>query len=111
MKAKGVDIAFAVPDTGPVAWRTSLHIVKNAARPDLAFNYIEGAITPEVQDAESKAPYDIIPTLAKVPLTPPMEATIAKTPADLAKLRFLDWKKINENRSATIERFNREIKV
>jgi putative spermidine/putrescine transport system substrate-binding protein len=111
LKAKGVDIAFVVPDTGPVAWRTSLHIVKNAARPDLAFSYIEGAITPEVQAAESKPPYDIIPTLAKVPMTPPMEATIAKTPADLAKLRFQDWKKINENRGATIERFNREIKV
>jgi putative spermidine/putrescine transport system substrate-binding protein len=111
LKGKGVDIAFVVPDSGPVAWRTSLHIVKNAARPDLAFTYIEGAITPDVQIAESKPPYDIIPTLAKVPLTLPMEAMIAKTPADLAKLRFLDWKKINENRSATIERFNREIKV
>jgi putative spermidine/putrescine transport system substrate-binding protein len=111
LKAKGVDVEFVVPDTGPVAWRTSLHIVKNASRPDLAFQYIEGAITPEVQADETKPPYDVIPTHTKVALTPVMMDKIAKTPADLAKLRFLDWRKLNEVRGAAIDRFNREIKV
>jgi putative spermidine/putrescine transport system substrate-binding protein len=111
LKAKGVDVEFVVPDTGPVAWRTSLHIVKNASRPDLAFQYIEGAITPEVQADQTKPPYDIIPTHTKVALTPVMTDKIAKTPADLAKLRFLDWRKLNDVRGAAIERFNREIKV
>ena len=111
LKGKGVDIEFVVPDTGPVAWRTSLHIVKNAARPDLAFQYIEGAITPEVQAEEAKPPYDVIPTHTKVAMTAVMQAKIAKTPAELSKLIFQDWKKINEGRSATIDRFNREIKV
>jgi putative spermidine/putrescine transport system substrate-binding protein len=111
LKAKGVDVEFVVPDTGPVAWRTSMHIVKNAARPDLAFQYIEGAITQEVQAEEAKPPYDVIPTHSKVALTATMQERIAKTPADLAKLRFQDWKKINENRGAIIDRFNREIKV
>ncbi len=111
LKAKGVDIEFVVPDSGPVAWRTSLHITKGTPRPDLAFTYIEGAITPEIQVEQTKPPYDIIPTLAKVPLTPIMKAKIAKTPADLSKLIFQDWKKINEGRSAAIDRFNREIKV
>jgi len=111
LKAKGVDVEFVVPDSGPVAWRTSLHIVKNAAQPDLAFQYIEGAITPEVQTEETKAPYDIIPTHTKVALTPTMQQKIAKTPADLSKLIFLDWKKLNDIRSAAIDRFNREIKV
>ena len=111
LKGKGVDIEFVVPDTGPVAWRTSLHIVKNAARPDLAFQYIEGAITPEVQAEEAKPPYDVIPTHTKVAMTAVMQAKIAKTPAELSQLIFQDWKKINEGRSATIDRFNREIKV
>lgn len=111
LKAKGVDIEFVVPDSGPVAWRTSLHIVKSAAQPDLAFKYIEGSIMPEIQLEESKSPYDIIPTHTKVPLTPIMAAKIAKTPADLSKLIFLDWKKLNEVRGPAIDRFNREIKV
>ncbi len=111
LKAKGVDVEFVVPDSGPVAWRTSMHIVKNAARPDLAFQYIEGAIAPEVQAEEAKPPYDVIPTHTKVAMTPVMQQRIARTPADLSKLIFQDWRKINEGRSATIERFNREIKV
>lgn len=111
LKGKGVDAEFIVPESGPVAWRTSLHIVKNAARPDLAFQYVEGAINPEVQAEETKPPYDVIPTHTKVPLTPVMQQKIAKTPADLSKLIFQDWKKLNEVRSAAIERFNREIKV
>jgi putative spermidine/putrescine transport system substrate-binding protein len=111
LKGKGVDVEFVVPDSGPVAWRTSLHIVKGAARPDLAFQWIEGAITADVQAEESKPPYDVIPTNSKVQMTPVMTATIAKTPADLSKLIFLDWKKLNEVRGAAIDRFNREIKV
>ena len=83
LKGKGVDVEFVVPDSGPVAWRTSLHIVKGAARPELAFQWIEGAITPEVQTEESKPPYDVIPTHTKVPMTAVMAAKIARTPADL----------------------------
>jgi putative spermidine/putrescine transport system substrate-binding protein len=111
LKSKGVDVEFVVPESGPVAWRTSLHVVKNAARPDLAFQYIEGAITPEVQAEMTKPPYDIIPTHTKVPLTALMSEKIARTPADLGKLRFQDWAKLNAVRSAAIERFNKEIKV
>jgi len=111
LKAKGVDVEFVVPESGPVAWRTSLHIVKSASQPELAFRYIEGAITPEIQSEETKSPYDIIPTHTKVALTPIMAAKIAKTPADLSKLIFLDWKKLNDVRSSAIDRFNREIKV
>jgi putative spermidine/putrescine transport system substrate-binding protein len=111
LKGKGVDVEFVVPESGPVAWRTSLHITKGAARPDLAFQYIEGAITPEVQADETRPPYDIVPTNSRVSMTPIMSEKIAKTSADLSKLIFLDWKKLNEIRSSAIERFNREIKV
>ena len=36
--------------------------------------------------------------------------SIAKTYADLAKVRSFDWEKLNPQRGALIERFNREIK-
>lgn len=111
LKGKGVPIAFAIPETGPVGWRTSLHIVKDAATPDLAFQYIEGHISPEVQSAMEKPPFWVIPTNAKVPLAGAVAEKIAKTPADLGKIRFQDWANINEQRGAWIERFNREIKL
>ena len=37
--------------------------------------------------------------------------SIAKSHADLAKVRSFDWEKLNPQRGALIERFNREIKL
>jgi putative spermidine/putrescine transport system substrate-binding protein len=36
---------------------------------------------------------------------------IAKSHAELAKVRSFDWVKLNPQRGALIERFNREIKL
>ena len=36
---------------------------------------------------------------------------IAKTQDDLGKIRTIDWDKLNPQRGALIERFNREIKL
>jgi putative spermidine/putrescine transport system substrate-binding protein len=111
LRGKGVNVDWVKPDTGAPAWRTSLHIVKGAQRPDLAFEYIEGHITPEIQAAMEKAPNFVIPTNRKVPLTGAIVEKIARTPDDLSKLVFHDWAKINEVRAAAMERFNREIKL
>ncbi|HEX3952531.1 MAG TPA: extracellular solute-binding protein [Stellaceae bacterium] len=111
LKAKGVDIEFAKLETGVPAWRTSLHIVKGSPKADLAAAYIDGHIDPAVQEAMSKPPYDIIPTNGKVPMPAAAAKVLAPTQADLAKLVYFDWAKINQDRSAWIERFNREIKV
>jgi putative spermidine/putrescine transport system substrate-binding protein len=57
-----------------------------------------------------KPPYDVIPTNSKVPLEGAI-TSIAKSHADLAKIRSFDWEKLNPQRGALIERFNREIKL
>lgn len=111
LRGKGVDVDWAKPVTGAPAWRTNLHIVKGAQRPDLAFEYIEDHITPEVQAAMAKAPHFVIPTNRKVVLGGAIVDKVAKTADELTKLVFHDWAKINEGRAAAIERFNREIKL
>jgi putative spermidine/putrescine transport system substrate-binding protein len=111
LKAKGVPVEFVVPDTGLVGWSTSLHLCKNAAEPDLAVQYIDSHLAADLQAEMEKPPYDIIPTNGKVPLAGAITQTVAKTPADLAKIRGFDWEKINPQRTALIERFNREIKL
>src|SRR6266850_6175607 len=110
LKAKGVPVELAIADTGPVGWRTSLHLVKNAAEPDLAVQYIDSHLAADLQAQMLKEPYDVIPTNGKVPLTGPITQAVAKTHADLAKIRSFDWEKLNPQRGALIERFNREIK-
>ncbi len=111
LKAKGVPVEFVVPDTGLVGWTTSFHLCRNAAEPELAVQYIDSALASEMQAEMEKPPYDIIPTNGKVPLAGAITQTVAKTPADLAKIRGVDWAKINPQRTALIERFNREIKL
>ena len=111
LKAKGVPVEFVVPDTGLVGWTTSLHVTKNAVEPDLAVQYIDSHLAADMQAEMEKPPYDIIPTNSRVPLAGAIAQTVAKTPADLAKIRGFDWVKINPQRTALIERFNREIKL
>ena len=56
--------------------------------------------------------YLVVPTNAKVKMEGEIARVLAKDTADMKKkFVFQDWKKINENRSAWIDRFNKEIKV
>lgn len=111
LKEKGVDIDFATLDTGIPAWTTSLHLVKNAVQPDLAVQYIDAHLSPEVQEGMERSPYWVIPTNRKVPLKGEIVKQVAKSQDDLAKLNYFDWAKINEHRSEWIDRFNRDIKL
>jgi len=109
LKGRGVPVELSIPDTGAVGWRTSLHLVKGAKAPDLAVQYIDSALAAEVQTALEQVPYNVIPTNSKVPLAGEITRTLGKTHADLAKIRTVDWEKVNPQRGALIERFNREI--
>jgi putative spermidine/putrescine transport system substrate-binding protein len=111
LKGKGVPVELVIPATGAVGWHTSMHVVTNAAEPVLAVQYIDTHLDPGVQGAMAKPPYDVIPTNSKVPLEGAITKSIAKGHAELAKIRSFDWEKLNPQRGALIERFNREIKL
>lgn len=112
LKGRGVSIEFAVPETGLVGWTTSMHIAANTDKPELAFQYVESALAAEVQDKSQVAPHWVIPTNARVAPRGPVEAKLGKTIADIgSRFRVQDWSIINEQRSAWIDRFNREIRV
>jgi putative spermidine/putrescine transport system substrate-binding protein len=111
LKAKDVPVEFVIPETGAAGWDTSLHLVANAAEPDLAVKYIDMHLDPAIQSQLLKPPYDVIPTNAKVALQGAITTSLAKSHDDLAKVKSFDWVKLNPQRGTLIERFNREIKV
>jgi putative spermidine/putrescine transport system substrate-binding protein len=111
LKAKDVPVELSIPASGAVGWQTSLHIVANAAEPDLAVQYIDLHLAQAIQEQLMKPPYDAIPTNSHVKFEGAITKAIAKTPDDLAKVRAIDWAKINPQRGALIDRFNREIKL
>ena len=112
LKARGVPVEFVIPKEGAIAFKTTIHIVKNSPNKELAFKLIEAALSPEVQAQLMEEPFLIVPTNTKVAIKGELAKTLAKDHAEIAKkFVFQDWAKINEQRSAWIERFNREIRV
>ncbi|HTQ83401.1 MAG TPA: extracellular solute-binding protein [Pseudolabrys sp.] len=111
LKGKGVPVELSIPNTGAVGWETSMHLVANAAEPELAVKYIDLHIDPAIQTELLKPPYEAIPTSAKVKLEGPITKSIAPTADALAEVKGIDWALLNPQRGALIERFNREIKV
>ncbi|HTO48798.1 MAG TPA: extracellular solute-binding protein [Burkholderiales bacterium] len=111
LKSKGVDIDFAVPDTGPVMVRTTLNIVKNTKQFDAAVKYIDIALSPEVQQAMLDKPYFSLSTSSKVKFPPEVAMLGTSVPDMLKRGVLLNWAEINKIRPQLIDRFNREIKV
>ena len=112
LKARGVPVEFVSPKEGAIAFKTTIHVVKNSPNRQLAIDLIEAAMSPEVQTRLMQGPYLIVPTNTKVKMEGEIASILAKDHADMKrKFVFQDWKKINEHRAQWIERFNREIKI
>lgn len=112
LKARGVPVEFVIPREGAIAFKTTIHIVKNSPNRELAVALIEAAMSPEVQTKLMQSPYLVVPTNSKVKMEGEIAKVLAKDQADMKKrFVFQDWKKINEQRPQWIERFNREIKL
>ena len=111
LKARDVPVDFVLPNDRGVGYTSTMHIVKNSPYAELAFKYIEACLSPEVQSKMMQAPYLVVPSNSKVKLTGEIAKLFGSTEQLKEKLTFLDWKTINENRGAWIDRFNREIKT
>lgn len=106
LRARGVDIELAIPDTGAITFVTTLHIVKGAENKENAYKYIDTAISAPVQEALLKSPAVLLPVHKDVGLTGTLPI---KSIDELSKFVTHDWTKINPNRAAWIERFNKEV--
>ena len=112
LKARGVPVEWVAPKEGAIAFKTSIHIVKNSPNRDLAFALIEASMSPQVQSQLMEAPYLVVPTNMQVKMSGEIAESLAKDQAEMkSRFRFQDWKVINPNRAAWIERFNKDIQV
>jgi putative spermidine/putrescine transport system substrate-binding protein len=112
LKARGVPVEFVAPKEGAIAFKTTIHIVRNSPNKELAFKLIEASLSPEVQAKLMDSPYLIVPTNTKVKMGGEIAKVLAKDHAEMKrKFVFQDWAAINKQRSAWIEKFNRDIKI
>jgi len=111
LKAKGVPVALVRPDSNWGLVSSTMHIVKNTMVPESAAQYINTALSLEVQQKMSDAPYFFVaPTNKGTKFGGPL-AAIAKSSEDLEDFNRTDWLKLNPRRAEYIDRFNREVKV
>jgi putative spermidine/putrescine transport system substrate-binding protein len=112
LKARGVPVEFVAPKEGAIAFKTTIHVVKNSPNKELAAKLIEVALSPEVQTKLMQSPYLIVPTNTKVKMGGEIAKVLAKDHDDMKKrFVFQDWKTINQQRAGWIEKFNRDIKL
>ena len=106
LKSRGVDIELAIPDTGALTFITTMHIAKGAENKENVYKYIDTVLSAGVQDVLMKPPSSMIPVNSEVTLVADMPV---KKIEELAKFVTHDWTKINPQRAAWIERFNKEV--
>lgn len=106
LQDRGVDIAFAVPDSGASTFFTTLHIAKGSENVEAAYRYIDTVVSAGVQKDLADKPSYFTPVNSDVPLG---AGSPMRSLDEMARMNQHDWSKINPLRGAWIERFNREM--
>jgi putative spermidine/putrescine transport system substrate-binding protein len=109
LAAKGLPIAFVVPQEGVWATDARLHLVKGSKNKEAAQKFIDQALTPEASACLAERLY-LGPSVKGVEV--PAEAE-RKLPwgenGSVDTLKLFDWTKINSERAEIGDTWNREI--
>ena len=106
LKGKGIDIEFVKPESGSISFYTTMHIAKGTAETANAYTYLDLVVGKEVQEALTKPPFNFLPVNKDVPLAADLPM---KSLDEMTKYVNHDWAKINPQRAAWIEKFNKEM--
>jgi putative spermidine/putrescine transport system substrate-binding protein len=110
VKSKGTGVEFVLPKEGGIAGLAWLAIT-NGANAELALEYLNQGLDLQAQQTMAGPPSFIGPVVEGVTVAAEWRGIVPAAPADLEKLKTLDWPKINLQRAEWINRWNREIKV
>jgi putative spermidine/putrescine transport system substrate-binding protein len=106
LKGKGIDVEFVKPDTGSIAFYTTMHIAKGTAETANAYSYLDLVVGKEVQEALTKPPFNFLPVNKDVPLSADLPM---KSLDEMTRYVNHDWAQINPLRAAWIEKFNKDM--
>jgi putative spermidine/putrescine transport system substrate-binding protein len=106
LRGRGVDIEFVKPESGAVAFFTTMHIAKGSREIENAYKYFDTVITAPVQTALMQPPNNFIPVNRDVKLAPDLPMASLD---EMVKFVRHDWSKINPLRAGWIGRFNKEV--
>ena len=107
LKGKGVDVEFVKPESGAIAFYTTMHIAKGTGELANAYKYLDLVVGKEVQEALTKPPYNFLPVNKDVAAGG--RHADEEPRRDGRSTSQHDWAKINPLRAAWIEKFNKEM--
>ena len=107
-KAGLSSIAAAKPKEGMIAVPNLLVIPKGAKNLELAYRFIDQALTPAAQKAFAEA-YASAPSIKGVELSEALKAAMPATAEDFDRLIKPDWTALNPERDAMMQRWNTDI--
>src|SRR5215470_7291264 len=94
LKGKDINIEFVKPESGAIAFYTTMHIAN-------AYKYLDLVVGKEGQEALTKPPYNLVPVNKDAALPPDLPM---KSLDEMTKYINHDWAKINPQRAAWIEK-------
>ena len=106
LRGRGVDIEFVKPESGAVAFFTTMHIAKGSKEIENTYKYFDTVVSAPVQAALMQPPNNFIPVNREVKLAADLPMASLD---EMSKFVRHDWAKINPLRAAWIERFNKEV--
>jgi putative spermidine/putrescine transport system substrate-binding protein len=108
LQAKGVPVGFVRPIEGAFATVVEFSIPKGTPKVDLAYKFIDMALSPEAQLGFAKEMF-YGPVNRTVVLPDDLAAKVVYGETEVKKLKYVDWDYISTVRSQWIERWNKEI--
>lgn len=110
LKKAGLNVKWVDPEEGDFSAAATVNVIKNCKNPELAqlfVNYlISDTIQSQVADKLSEAP-----TNKNATMSDDKKAYLAFGQKAMDSLKKFDWKNINDNKAAWIEKFQKEVAV
>jgi putative spermidine/putrescine transport system substrate-binding protein len=106
LRGRDVDIEFVKPESGAVAFYTTMHVTKGSKELENVYKYFDTVISAPVQTALMAPPNNFIPVNRDVKLSRDLPMASLD---EMTKYARHDWSKINPLRAGWIERFNKEV--
>lgn len=104
LKGQGLPVDYVIPEEGMIMFDQTLNILANAPEKELAYQYANFILSPEIQDLMMKE-FFISPTNQKVMVPADLKKAVPISGADMAKILTWDWDFVNKNQGDLAERW------
>ena len=104
LKGQGLPVDYVIPEEGMIMFDQTLNILANAPEKELAYQYANFILSPEIQDLMMRE-FFISPTNQKVMVPAELKKAVPISGADMAKILTWDWDFVNKNQGDLAERW------